>query len=183
MLVKQCSTIVVMGMNTKTKRKKGPLEKYPAIRAFMKYSNSIKWELDDLPQLQREMIYTIVSKQNGCLYCTIGHGRKIFELSGDKKLYEDIVRDFRQAELEDSDRAMLEFVTLLNENPQEINVGKLLALKEWGFSEEAVIEILTHSSVMTAQNRFRMGLGFELTPGMRREASRLGLCTNSGTHE
>ncbi len=161
------------------KKKERALEKFPMIRSFLEYSNSLKDKTGVVTPVQREMIYTVVSRQNGCVFCTIGHGRKLFELTGDKKLYEDVVKDFRQAEIDPGDMLMLEYATRLNRKPETLKREQLAPLHEAGFSQEAILEIITHAAVMSAQNRIRTGLGYQISPGMQREAERLGLSESS----
>jgi len=85
-----------------------------------------------LSKLEREMIAVVVSAINKCFYCLSAHGAAVRELSGDPKLGEMLVMNWRVADLEYRHRAMLAFVE---------NQGELRKLQaEPGLLKDAVEE-------------------------------------------
>ena len=73
-----------------------------------------------LTKLEREMIAVVVSSINRCFYCLVAHGAAVRELSGDAILGEQLVINYRVANLDDRQRTMLDFTALLTESSHRI---------------------------------------------------------------
>jgi len=58
-----------------------------------------------LSKLEREMIAVVVSSANSCYYCLTAHGAAVRQLSGNPILGEQMVMNYRTAELEPKIRA------------------------------------------------------------------------------
>ena len=70
--------------------------------------------------------------------------------------------DYRQAQLTDADRAMLDYVTVLTETPAKTQESDIVRLRENGFSDEAILEINQITGFFAWCNRIVDGLGVEL---------------------
>jgi uncharacterized peroxidase-related enzyme len=70
--------------------------------------------------------------------------------------------DFRQAELSPADRAMCEYVEKLTLKPWEMVEADVLALREAGFSDSAILDINQVTGYYAYVNRLADGLGVEL---------------------
>lgn len=70
--------------------------------------------------------------------------------------------DFRQAELSSVDRAMCEYVEKLTLKPWEMVEGDVIALREAGFSDSAILDINQVTGYYAYVNRLADGLGVEL---------------------
>ena len=77
-------------------------------------------------------------------------------------LVEDLTSDFRRAPVSVTDRAMLEYATKLTHEPWNMKETDVAALREAGFSDEAILDINQVASYYAFVNRLADGLGVEL---------------------
>ncbi len=71
-------------------------------------------------------------------------------------------KDFRSANLSLADRAMCEYVDKLTLKPWEMVEGDVVALREAGFSDSAILDINQVTGYYAYVNRLADGLGVEL---------------------
>jgi uncharacterized peroxidase-related enzyme len=71
-------------------------------------------------------------------------------------------KDFRQAGLSPADRAMCEYVEKLTLKPWEMVEADVLALRQAGFSDSAILDINQVTGYYAFVNRLADGLGVEL---------------------
>ena len=71
-------------------------------------------------------------------------------------------KDFRVAELSPADRAMCEYVEKLTLKPWEMIEADVVALREAGFSDSAILDINQVTGYYAYVNRLADGLGVEL---------------------
>jgi uncharacterized peroxidase-related enzyme len=83
-------------------------------------------------------------------------------LTGDDELVELLVEDWRQAELPAANRAMLAYVEKLTLQPWDMVEGDVLALREAGFVDAAILDINQVTAYYAYVNRLADGLGVEL---------------------
>jgi AhpD family alkylhydroperoxidase len=69
------------------------------LRAFVNMYNDLMLGDSRLSKLEREMIAVVVSSHNKCFYCLTAHGQAVRFLSGDPKLGELLVMNYRTARL------------------------------------------------------------------------------------
>jgi len=70
--------------------------------------------------------------------------------------------DFRQAQVSEADHAMLEYAAKLTQEPWNMVEADVTALREVGFSDEAILDINQVTSYYAFVNRLADGLGVEL---------------------
>jgi uncharacterized peroxidase-related enzyme len=73
----------------------------------------------------------------------------------------DLVRDWRSAHLDDSERAMLEFVEKLTLDPGQMIEQDVQQLRAAGFGDEDILEISLICSYYNMINRIAESLGAE----------------------
>ena len=83
------------------------------LNAFTTFYNDLMLANSGLTKLEREMIAVVVSSINRCFYCLTAHGAAVRELSGDPILGEQLVMNYKAADLAPKQRAMLNFAALL----------------------------------------------------------------------
>jgi uncharacterized peroxidase-related enzyme len=83
-------------------------------------------------------------------------------LTHDAELVEQLTTDFRQAPVERLDRAMLEYASKLTQEPWNMTEGDVIALREVGFSDEAILDINQVTGYYAFVNRLADGLGVKL---------------------
>ena len=77
-------------------------------------------------------------------------------------MVEDLKKDFRQTELAEKDRAMLEYVAKLTLEPWNMSEDDVIKLREKGFSDGAILDICQVACYYAFVNRLADGLGVEL---------------------
>ena len=106
-----------------------------------------------LSKLEREMIAVVVSSANHCYYCLTAHGAAVRQLSGDPKLGEQLVMNFRTADLEPKQKAMLDFAWKLTKDPVTIDEPDRDALRSAGWSDREIWDIAAVASFFNMSNR------------------------------
>ena len=106
-----------------------------------------------LSKLEREMIAVVVSSANHCYYCLTAHGAAVRNLSGDPMLGEQLVMNYRSAELDPKQRAMLDFAWALTKDPVAIDEPDRQALRDAGWSDREIWDIAAVAAFFNMSNR------------------------------
>lgn len=134
------------------------------LRQFAELYNRLMMGESPLSKLEREMIAVVVSARNRCHYCLVSHGQAVRELSGDPLLGEALVMNHRIAEVTPAQRAMLEFCVRLTDRPEDIGEADRQALRDAGFSDRAIWDIVETASFYAMSNRLAIGTGMKANP-------------------
>jgi len=122
-------------------------------QAFSDMYNDLMLGPSGLSKLEREMLAVGVSSINHCYYCLTAHGAAVRQLSGDPKLGEEIVMNFRAADLTSRHKAMLEFAAMMTETPEVIEEPDRQALRDEGFCDRDIWDIAAVVSFFNMTNR------------------------------
>jgi uncharacterized peroxidase-related enzyme len=128
------------------------------LRAFIDYSDELMRGDSGLSKLEREMIAVVVSSANHCHYCLIAHGWAVRRLSGDPVLAETLVTNYRAAKLPARQRLMLDFAWKLTLTPNDIGNKDRERLREAGFTEEDIFDIVDVAAFFNMSNRTAFGI-------------------------
>ena len=90
------------------------------------------------------------------------HGAGLLRLTDDKALVEAFKTDWRSANLSAADRQMLIYTEKLTLTPWEMVEADVIALREVGFSDAAILDINQVTGYYAFVNRLADGLGVEL---------------------
>ena len=123
------------------------------LNAFTAMYNDLMLAHSGLSKLEREMIAVVVSSINRCWYCQVAHGAAVRSLSGDPALGEAMVMNYRAANLDRRQRAMLEFAEKLTKSSAEIAEGDRQALREAGSNERDIFDIASVTGFFNMTNR------------------------------
>ena len=113
-----------------------------------------------LTKPQREMIAVVVSTVNRCHYCMVSHAAALRKLTGDPVLVEQLRTNYRYAELEPRERAMLDFAVKLTEQSSSCSEDDVEALREAGWTDEDIMDIAQVAAMFNFTNRLASGLGW-----------------------
>ena len=89
----------------------------------------------DLSRAEKEMIATVISAKNHCTYCWKHHMQSVVNAGGNARVARQLVDDF-----DARTRAMLDFATMAR--PDEATEGTVERLREHGFSDRQILEII-----------------------------------------
>lgn len=85
-------------------------------------------------------------------------------MTGDDELVEQLKTNWPQAALSPEDRAMLVYVEKLTLRPWDMVESDVIALREAGFSDAAILDINQVTGYYAFVNRLADGLGVTLEP-------------------
>lgn len=121
--------------------------------AFTGLYNTLMLGPSGLSKLEREMIAVVVSSINKCFYCLVAHGAAVRVLSGDPKLGEMLVMNYRVADLDARQRAMLDFAAKLTTNSAAVAESDRQALRHAGFNDADIWDIANVAGFFNMSNR------------------------------
>ena len=73
-----------------------------------------------------------------------------------------LTTDWRSADLSDADRLMLDYAEKLTLKPWDMNESDVIALRDLGFGDSAILDINQVTGYYAFANRLADGLGIEL---------------------
>jgi uncharacterized peroxidase-related enzyme len=120
---------------------------------FTQMYNELMLGDSGLSKLEREMIAVTVSSANHCYYCLAAHGAAVRQFSDDPILGEQIVMNYRAAQLTARHRAMLDFAWKLTKQPEAIDKPDRESLRAAGFSDREIWDIAAVASFFNMSNR------------------------------
>ncbi len=123
------------------------------LNAFTGLYNDLMLAPSGLSKLEREMIAVVVSSENSCWYCQVAHGAAVRELSGDPALGEAMVMNYRVADLDPRQTAMLDFSIKLTKSSATIEEADRQALRDVGFSDRDIWDIASVAGFFNMSNR------------------------------
>lgn len=123
------------------------------LQAFADMYNDLMLADCGLSKLEREMIAVVVSSVNHCYYCLVAHGAAVRQLSGNPELGEQMVMNYRTADLSERQRAMLDFAWHLTKAPETIDESHRQALRAAGFGDRDIWDIASVVGFFNMSNR------------------------------
>jgi len=123
------------------------------LNTFTAMYNDLMMGESGLSKLEREMIAVVVSSINRCWYCQVAHGAAVRQLSGDPKLGEAMVMNYRVANLDPRQRAMLDFSAKLTNASATVEEPDRQTLRDVGFSDRDIFDIASVAGFYNMTNR------------------------------
>ena len=123
------------------------------LNSFTALYNELMLADSGLTKLEREMIAVVVSSCNRCWYCLVAHGAAVRQLSGDPVLGEQLVMNWRVADLDARQHAMLAFAWKLTEAVSTVVEADRQALRDAGFTERDIWDIANVAGFFNMTNR------------------------------
>ena len=123
------------------------------LNAFTVMYNDLMLADSGLSKLEREMIAVVVSSINKCFYCLTAHGAAVRQLSGDPILGEMLVMNYRAADLDPRQKAMLDFAEKVTEASHKIEESDRQVLRDVGFSDRDIWDISAVAAFYNMSNR------------------------------
>ncbi|HKL56552.1 MAG: peroxidase-related enzyme [Roseovarius sp.] len=131
------------------------------LNAFTALYNDLMLADSGLSKLEREMIAVVVSSINRCWYCQVAHGAAVRELSGRPELGEAMVMNWRAADLDARQTAMLTFTEKVTRISSEITEADREALRDAGFSDRDIWDIANVAGFFNMTNRVASATGMQ----------------------
>ena len=123
------------------------------LNSFTAMYNDLMLGASNLSKLEREMIAVVVSSVNKCYYCLTAHGAAVRQLSGNPILGEQMVMNWRVADLDARQTAMLEFSENLTVASAKTTEADRQALRDVGFTDRDIFDIASVAAFFNMTNR------------------------------
>src|SRR5262249_44651733 len=123
------------------------------LKNFVAFHDELMLAPSGLSKLEREMIAVTVSSANHCYYCLVAHGAAVRRLAQDPVLGEQIVMNYRGADITPKQKAMLDFAWKLTKPPDAIEEVDRAALREAGWSDRDIFDIAAVAGFFNMSNR------------------------------
>ena len=123
------------------------------LNAFTAMYNDIMLGDSNLSKLEREMIAVVVSSVNKCYYCLTAHGAAVRQLSGNPILGEQMVMNWRVADLDARQWGMLEFAESLTVASAKTTESDRQGLRDVGFNDRDIFDIASVAGFFNMTNR------------------------------
>ncbi|GBU15007.1 alkyl hydroperoxide reductase AhpD [Polaromonas sp.] len=140
------------------------------VRAFFAYHDAlmVKEQGDNptgsLTKGDKEMIVTVTSAANRCLYCVVAHGA-ILRIHEKKPMVADQVAiNYRKADISPRQRAMLDFAMKVCQQSDQIGDADFEALYPHGFNDEDAWDIAAITAFFGLSNRMASFSGMQPNP-------------------
>jgi len=121
-------------------------------RAFVDFHDALV-DGTALDREEVEMIVVAVSGVNHCYYCNVAHGALVRIYDDDPLLADQLVANYRTADVSDERLLMLDVAVTLTERPWEVTETDLDRLAEAGFSEREIWDIGAVTAFFNLSNR------------------------------
>lgn len=123
------------------------------LNGFTAMYNDLMLGDSGLSKLEREMIAVVVSSINKCFYCLTAHGAAVRQLSGDPMLGELMVMNWKAADLDARQTAMLHFAEKITKESSATTEADRQALRDVGFSDRDIWDIANVTGFFNMSNR------------------------------
>ena len=130
-------------------------------RAFFSYHDALMEKESGLSKSDREMIIVATSARNNCLYCVIAHGAVLRIRSKNSFLADQIAINYHSADITPKQKVMLDFASKVSKNSHMVSQQDSVLLKEVGFSEDDIGDIIAITAFFGMSNRLANALAIE----------------------
>ena len=131
-------------------------------RAFFAYHDALmEREESSLSKAEREMIVTVTSAHNECLYCVVAHGALVRIYEKAPLLADQLAVNYREADISPRQRAMLDFAMKVCTRSQEISEADFAPLHAHGFDDEDIWDIAAITAFFGLSNRMASFAGMQ----------------------
>jgi uncharacterized peroxidase-related enzyme len=134
-------------------------------RAFFAYHDALMLkEEGSLTKGDREMIVTVTSAANQCLYCVVAHGALLRIYEKKPRVADEVAVNYRKADITPRQRAMLDFAMKVCNASHTVDDADFEALHAHGFSDEDAWDIAAITAFFGLSNRMASVAGMAPNP-------------------
>lgn len=119
------------------------------------------------PRSDRELATTATSRINGCVYCASVHARLFANLTKKRELTQRILNDGVDTNVPDHERAIIDLSEKLTLDPEALTAEDILAVREQGFDELGILDLIQSAAIFANANRLMLSLGEPATQAAR----------------
>jgi uncharacterized peroxidase-related enzyme len=129
------------------------------IEAQMGWIKALLLEEKALSRRQKEYVFLVCSAANLSTYCVTAHCEMIRLLGINGPEPEEIAIDHENADLNEADRALLDYAKKLTLKPMKVGPDDVEGLRARGFTEDQILETVLMVGLAKFANYVAFGLG------------------------
>jgi len=123
------------------------------MRAFFAYHEALMEKEGGLSKADREMIVVATSAENNCQYCVVAHGAILRIRAKNPLIADQVAINYHKADLDDRQRAILDFAVKMVHNSNAVNDDDFDALRIHGLDDEDIWDIASITALFGLSNR------------------------------
>ncbi|MBM7557425.1 carboxymuconolactone decarboxylase family protein [Halanaerobacter jeridensis] len=108
----------------------------------------------DLDRTLKEMVAVVVSEANGCDYCVGAHSAFLNQLGVKEETINEVLTDIDSADISKKRKKILNFAVQSTTNPHQISDAEFNQIKELGFTDAEIVELVSVIDLFTSFNIF-----------------------------
>ena len=132
---------------------------FPALQARALVHKHVYTSTDPAPTSYRELGATTTSRINGCVFCASVHARLFANLSKQRELTQRFLDEGIDAELPPLERAIVDLSAKLTKDPESLTAADFTALREQGFDDLGILDVINYAAFFANANRLMLTLG------------------------
>ena len=121
--------------------------------------NGIMYHQGGLSRAETEFGAVAASVVNECIYCAAVHANRYNQLTKDEEVMDRVFADCGDADLDDRQKAMLNFATKLSHCPPKADNADVERMLETGLGLDEVFDLVLSASIFAWANRLMHVLG------------------------
>ena len=122
-------------------------------RAFIAYHDALMEREGNLTKAEREMIVVATSSYNQCQYCVVAHGAILRIRAKDPLIADQIVANYRKADITLKQRVMLDFALKVAKEANAVSEADFELLRSHGFNDDDIWDITAITGLFGFSNR------------------------------
>ena len=135
-----------------------------ALADHLRLYDTLLFGRSDLRRAEREALAVVVSAANDCTYCVEHHGEALAAY-WDEARVEQLIDDYTAVDdLDERLRAACDVAARLTRSPGAMTKAEVDRLRDAGWSDRSVLDIVMITAYFNFVNRIATGLGVEVTP-------------------
>lgn len=111
------------------------------------------------PTAWRELGATTASRINGCVFCASVHARIFANLTKQRELTKLFLAEGLDADLPPTERAIVNLSARLTTDPESLTAADLEPLRELGFDDPGILDVINYAAFFANANRLMLTLG------------------------
>lgn len=135
------------------------VQEVEVLRERSKLYNAIMYGPRGLRRADRELGALATSRVNGCVYCASVHAQRYTKLARQPEVVERIFADGVAAELDERDRAVVDFAQKLTQDAGRMQLTDLAPLRQLGLDDGEILDLANAIAVFAWANRLMLTLG------------------------
>jgi uncharacterized peroxidase-related enzyme len=131
------------------------------LRESMRLYREVMFGPSPLTRAQRELLAAVTSSANSTRYCTTAHWHDYRDEVGDQGLVDRVMDDWRTADIDEADRALIAFAEKLTWANSTVGPAEIEELRAHGFDDRAISSAVQVVAYFNYINRVADGLGVD----------------------